>query len=123
MKLKTKKGFGELVAFIAVMAAVLVVIFVGLFCAGYYQEEDVVITVKDKERVVDRGGESARYLIWSKEGDVYENVDTFIKFKFNSSDIYGQLEKDKTYVCRVYGWRNGFFSMYRNIVKCKEKGE
>ncbi len=115
-----KKGFEGIFVAIALVIGALII---GACILGgnYYREETVTITVKDKERVVDRAGDSARYLIWSEDGETFENVDTLIKGKFNSSDIYGNLERGVTYNCRVYGWRNGFWSMYRNIVSCSEK--
>lgn len=118
-----KKGFeGFGVAVGIVIAAIIIGLFIlgGNLIGSYYNEETVTLTVKDKERVVDRGGDEARYLIWSEDGETFENVDTLIKGKFNSSDIYGQLERGKTYSCKVHGWRNGFFSMYRNIINCSE---
>lgn len=118
-----KKGFeGFGIAVGIVIAAIIIGLFIlgGNLIGSYYNEETVTLTVKDKERVVDRGGDEARYLIWSEDGETFENVDTFIKGKFNSSDVYGQLERGKTYNCKVHGWRNVFFSMYRNIINCLE---
>lgn len=117
---KTKKGF-ETLAVVVGFVIIGLFVLVGNLLHAYYQEETVEITLKSKERVVDRGGDGARYLIWSEDGETFENVDSLIKGKFNSSDIYGQLDTGKTYKCKVYGWRNGFFSMYRNIVSCIEK--
>lgn len=119
-----KKGFeGIEVAVGLIIGAAVIGLFIlsSSLSFAYYNEETVTITVKDKERVVDRDGEEARYLIWSDTGETFENVDTLIKGKFNSSDLYGQLERGKTYDCIVHGWRNGFFSMYRNIISCTEK--
>lgn len=88
---------------------------------GYFDEEEIIITVTEKERVMDRhnsdGDVDSRYLIWSDE-ETFENVDSLLKWKFNSSDLYGQLKVGETYRCQVYGWRVRFLSSYRNIVKC-----
>lgn len=113
-----KKGFSVWVVAGAIAFAG-VAIGIGVFASGYLQESNVTITVKDKERVVGRDGEGSRYLIWA-EDETFENVDSLIKGKFNSSDLYGRLEEGKTYDCKVYGWRNGLFSWYRNIIECKE---
>lgn len=113
-----KKGFSTW-GIIAAIGFAGVVIGIGIFASGYLQESNVTFTVKDKERVVDRDGEGSRYLIWS-EDETFENVDSLIKGKFNSSDLYGRLEEGKTYDCKVYGWRNGFFSWYRNLIGCNE---
>ena len=92
---------------------------IGAVASNFYQESNIKLTVKDKERVVNRNGQGSKYLVWS-EDETFENVDSLFKGKFNSSDLYGKLEIGKTYNCRVYGWRNSFFSMYRNIIECKE---
>ena len=78
--------------------------------------EDITITVVDKERVVDSGGGDSKYLVFT-ETEVFENTDCLALGKFNSSDVYGQLEIGETYQVQVYGWRIPFLSMYRNIVK------
>ena len=114
----SKKGFSTLAVCGAIIVAGLVA-GVGFFMSAYLREETVSITIKDKERVVDRDGQGSRYLIWTDD-ETFENVDSLIKGKFNSSDLYGKLEEGKTYDCKVYGWRNGFFSWYRNIIECKE---
>lgn len=117
------KGFS---AFAITVVIVLAIILVGVgtvitnFIGNYYKEESIVITVKDKERVANRDGDGAKYLIWSEDGETFENVDSLFKGKFNSSDLYGQLERGKKYKCKVYGFRSGFWSMYRNLISCSE---
>lgn len=106
---------------ITVLAAPLIL--GGITVAAFFAKDDVTITVKDKERIVNRNGKGARYLVWSEEGEVFEDVDSFLGWKFNSSDIYGQLDEGTTYNCKVYGWRIPFLSKYRNIVSCSEKSE
>jgi hypothetical protein len=71
-------------------------------------------TVIEKERVVD--SDSSKYLIFTEE-EVFENTDSLLKWKFNSSDVYKDLKKDENYNCEVCGWRIQFMSMYRNIIK------
>lgn len=64
------------------------------------------------------GGENGKYLIFGKN-EVYENTDSFIRFKFNSSDFYRDIQEGKCYTFQVQGWRIPFFSSYRNIYKIK----
>lgn len=83
----------------------------------YYSTDDTVIaTVTDKERIVESNGEkvSSKYLIFTDK-ETFENSDLFLVGKFNSSDLQGQLKEGETYQFKVYGWRIGFLSMYRNI--------
>ncbi len=103
----------------ALIAASIVILGVLIFSGigNYLNEQEITIVVKHKERVISE--ETSKYLVWS-EDETFENRDSLIKGKFNSSDLYGKLEKDHTYKCKVYGWRVQFFSWYRNIIECKE---
>lgn len=95
-----------------------VIIFGGvMYYSAYLNSQEVVsITIKDKERIDDNNG--SKYLIFT-ENEVFQNTDELIKGKFNSSDVYNQLDIGEVYECEVIGWRLQFFSMYRNIIKCK----
>ncbi len=102
---------------------VLIVLAVGLLIITpllytYGTQEVLTITIKEKERV--RSGDSDKYLVWA-DSETFENSDSLLHWKFNSSDTYGQLEVGKTYVVRVYGWRISFLSYYRNIITITEK--
>lgn len=83
----------------------------------------VYLTVSDKERIMNKSDNGSHYLIWSEEGEVFENTDQLFIGKFNSSDIQGQLKSGNKYHCSVYGIRNQFFSWYRNIYDCVEVNE
>lgn len=80
--------------------------------------ELVDIQVTDKEVKVQSSGESTTsdYLVFT-EGEVFENTDSWSFFKFNSSDIQGELKIGNTYRVKVAGWRVPFLSMYRNIIE------
>lgn len=77
--------------------------------------DNVNITVKDKERVT--SGDSSRYLVYG-QNETFENTDRWLRFKFNSSDVQGSLEKGQTYNCKVDGFRIPLLSMHRNIINC-----
>lgn len=80
--------------------------------------DDVTITVQEKERVVN--GESSKYLIYTAE-EVFENTDSFVFLKYDSSDLYKDLKVNHTYKVMVAGWRIKFLSSYRNIIKIYEE--
>jgi len=84
-------------------------------------EDYVTFTVESKERIVTGSGDStsSKWVIFT-DIEVFKNVDTIFRFKFNSADIQGELKEGKTYNAKVYGWRIGFFSMYRNIIEVRE---
>jgi len=83
--------------------------------------EKVIAKVTDKERVTTGSGDSisSKYLIFTDK-ETFENSDYMFTGKFNSSDIYGKIEKGKVYEFDVYGWRLPIFSSYRNILSAKE---
>lgn len=109
-------------------AKVLVIKTIGLLLMGtligvligfpFLTVDKVTITVTDKERIIDKSGGS-RYLVFADD-ETFENTDSWMWLKFNSSDVQGSLELDHTYKVKVYGWRIPFLSMYRNIVSVEE---
>lgn len=86
----------------------------------YGTGDNVDLTVKRLERIVTGSGEnvSSKYLVFTEEGDVYENTDSWFRLKFNSSTVQGQFDEGESYNCDTYGWRVPFFSMYPNIIAC-----
>lgn len=89
---------------------------------GSYNNHDYVVFVTSKERVTRI--DDSKYLIFTK--DVYRNVhifkntDNILRFKFNSADIYAEMEEGKVYRITVVGFRISFFNMYENIINVTE---
>ena len=89
-------------------------------CKGiiYHTTQDTIqVVVTEKERVVSEN--SSKYLIFT-ENETFKNTDTIWAWKWNSSDLYGKIKKGGEYKMRVYGFRVGFLSWYRNIVDFEE---
>jgi hypothetical protein len=83
--------------------------------------KDVII--EDKERITKSdgdGGIDSYYLIYTNKG-VFKNEDSFIHFKFNSSDYQNELRIGEKYDIKVNWFRFSFFSMYENVLEIKEK--
>ena len=79
-------------------------------------------TVTDKG--IKRINESDIYLIYTKtdEGtEVFQITDSILAGRFNSADVYADIEIGKTYDFGVRGDRNGFLSWYPNIYEYTEK--
>ena len=118
--MKSENGFSDL-AFVIILTIILIT-FIGFifYCitVEYQNEETIEITVKDK--YIKRSGKTDLYLIASEEGETYKISDLFFKSKFNSTDLYNQLEIGKKYKVEVTGIRNQFLSMYKNINKIEE---
>ena len=83
---------------------------------------EVTITVTDKG--IKNQGKSGKYLIYGKDENgktmVVEITDSLLNFRFNSSDLYANIEVDKTYKCLIKGYRINIFSIYPNLYKIEE---
>ena len=105
--------------FIALLIIIISVIFIKIATIGYSNKEVIAIEVKDKYIKRQGTGDSAEdvYMIVDKDNNIYQITDLFFIGKFNSSDIYNQLDIGQAYLVEVTGVRNRFFSWYRNINK------
>lgn len=89
---------------------------------NYGTMASATVIVSEKERIVETdgdGGVSSKYLVFTDQG-VFENQDTIFHFKFNSSDVYGELSAGDTFEISYYGWRVGLLSWYPNIIEVKK---
>ncbi len=91
-----------------------------IYALSYNNSSEIVtITVKDKQSI-SRGESGHKYLIYC-EGEVFECTDSWIFGKWNSADVYNQIDTGKTYGARVAGWRWHMWTSYRNIISVVEK--
>jgi len=80
----------------------------------FIRNEQTVTVNKTEQRC--EAQKTCKYLVFTDKG-VYKNTDTWLEFKWNSSDMYGDLVAGKSYTIKSYGLRWSFFSWYPNIVK------
>ncbi len=113
-----QQGFLAVIA-VSLLGLILVVGIVWLAILPQINHHQVLFKVNKTERIVERGATDSKYMIYTDNG-VFENTDSLLNGKFNSSDIYNELEVGRTYSCDVVGFRNGFFSWYENVIKCTE---
>ena len=112
--------------FVAIMIAVILVLSIGYEAIFSFNDTEYTITVTDKERIYKGSGDtsSSKYLVFGDDDNgnslVFENTDCFIRGKWNSSNIQGQLKEGNTYKVTVVGYRVSFFSMYQNIIKIED---
>lgn len=71
------------------------------------------VKIKDKERITTQEG--SYYLIYTDKG-VFANEDSILYVKFNSSNIYNQLERGSTCKIEANWFRFTVFSWYENII-------
>lgn len=87
-----------------------------------FNDHKYVVTVTDKDRVTHNG--NSKYLVFADgengESLVFENTDTAIRLKWDSSNIQGSLHEGETYEITVIGYRIPFMSKYENIIEVEE---
>lgn len=82
---------------------------------GYSNKEVIAIEVKDK--YIKRDNKSDVYMVVDTDNNTYQITDLFFIGKFNSTDLYNELEIGQAYFIEVTGIRNQFLSWYPNINK------
>ena len=96
---------------------IVAILILGYPVSYYLSSEEIEITVTKTERI--NQGEESKYLVYT-ENETFENTDSWLYLKFDSSDLYGHMKANETYKVKVAGWRWKFFSSYRNIVALEE---
>lgn len=108
---------------ILVAVAIIVVIAIPInFWIAIGTQEVVTVSVTGKERITESDSEgraSSKYLVFT-ENETFENTDSIMVMKWNSSDIQGKLVEGEEFRIKVYGFRIPFFSSYRNIIEVIE---
>ena len=107
---------------VGITAAGIISVFGGVAGYNYGTMEDVTITVDQlRTKLSNNDGELVeKYLVSGTYPDgkqeVFENTDSTLHWKFNSSDVQLiELKQGHTYNAKVYGFRVPFLSWYRNI--------
>jgi hypothetical protein len=109
----------DLPGYISMGLVVVFIITVAIFyVVKSNHSETVSFTVSSKERVCESGKGGCKYLVFTEEGEVFENKDRKLQGKTRSSDLQGCLKPGQRYDnVKVIGWRNGWLSWYRNIME------
>ena len=109
--------FNRVLSSYALYLVLALVIFTAYPIAYKMSSEVIEITVSEKERITTGSGKSidSKFIIYS-DSEVFENTDSWLYFKFNSTDFQNEFTVNQTYKVTVAGWRIPFLSMYRNVV-------
>ncbi len=122
--MKNEKGrIGD--AFVVIVILLIIITGIGstifLNIQAYTNKQEIEITVKDKYVKNGSGkNSSSKYLVVDTENNTYQITDLLFKGKFNSTDLYNQLEVNKRYKIETTGNRMRYFSIYPNINKIEE---
>ena len=73
------------------------------------------ITIKEKWRK--SSGNDDKYLVSAEDGQVFQITDTIIKWRFNGSNLYADLDEGDVCSIKTQGWRFPLFSDYKNILE------
>jgi len=102
---------------------VMLILFVALIPVNiwiHYATIEMVhgVVVQDKDRVTSGSGKDMKseYLIFT-DRETFKDTDSWLALKFDSSDMYGAIQKGQTCDFKVTGFRIPFFSSYRNILE------
>lgn len=118
---KSEQGFIEYVVGIVIGLIVLMVVGTVIFLSVYPSTHHTqrTFTVNKTENVATNGSNGHEYLIYTDQG-TFKDVDSVLNRKYNSSDLYGQIEAGKKYSCDTTGFRFQFTSDYPNLISCTE---
>lgn len=101
------------------LAVVTVITVVLLLVGAYAKPHDRTVDVISKERVCST--DSCEYLVYTDTG-TFKLADSYVHWRFNTSDVYGKVKECTRYDITYYGYRFGFTSDYPNIISLNEVG-
>ncbi len=111
-RLSKKRTIGAIAIILAILIAI-------PLCSNYYSTKTYTVRVTDKD--VKNSGNSSKYLVFTKltngKTKTFCIQDDLFKLRWDSSDVYADVEIGATYDIEVIGWRIPFLSAYENIMK------
>lgn len=112
---------GSIEMFFGIIAgAIIIALIIGIFSwdykTTYGNQQTLRITVKDKY-IKRSGSDTDKYLVVDSAGNTYQITDLMFLGKYNSTDLYNELDIGDTYEIITTGIRSGFWSLYPNINK------
>jgi len=128
----SKKAYDKVTLILVTMQFILTIVGICIVLGGVIilpfnkviNKREVTITVTDKG--IKNQSSSGKYLIYGKDEEgkpvVLEITDSVFMLRFDSSDLYANIEIGKTYRCTTRGYRIKIFSIYPNLYNIEEKG-
>lgn len=114
VNLYDEKAKSERVFWIRSIAIIFVIVCIVNIVVLNFWESNITATVTDKEMT-----NNHKFIyITTADGEelVLDNRDAPFRLKFNSTEIYGDLEVGSTYEFTTIGMRSQFLGIYENIV-------
>lgn len=114
VSLYDEKAKSEREFWIRSIAIIFVIVCIVNIVVLNFWESNITATVTDKEMT---NNHNFIYITTADgEEKVLDNQNILFRFKFNSAEIYGDLEVGSTYEFSIVGMRSQFFGIYENIV-------
>ena len=114
--------------FIGWLYILLAVIVVGVLVIALVRPFNKVSNIRDitvtvTEKTVKNGEDSGKYLVFGEDENgtvhTFEITDSWLRLRFNSSDVYASIKPGNKYKFTVGGSRNHLLSWYPNIYEYK----
>lgn len=109
------KGNLVMVIIYIIVLIVIIIGMIGGIALDYSNEKTIQVEIKDKYVK----GQEGLYIVIDTENNAYKITDLLFIGKFNSTDIYNELEIGHRYEITTTGYRIRFFSEYPNINEVK----
>lgn len=110
----------NIVTRLTVIVFICLIIFGLFFITTYKYWNNQTIEIEVKDKFVKEVDSRDIYMIVDTNNNTYEITDMFFKWKFNSTDLYNELEIGHKYKVETSGFRVHIFSHYKNINKIEK---
>jgi len=98
------------------IAGLVIVVVLGFWAWHVEYGTERTVTFKIASKDDQSSGSSHKYLIFTSGNHVYEDTDSILHGKQDSSNVWAMLHVGNTYTCPVYGFRIFFMSSYQDIL-------
>lgn len=104
----------------AIIGVALVVVGAIGFGLAYYlnTSTQTACVVEDKDRTRSENGSDMR--VYTENCGVLQVSDNLLKFHFDSSDVFNEIEVGKTYDFETFGYRVPVLSQFESIINATE---
>ena len=101
--------------FLLLIATIMFVVIIPISVYNAIVVGEYSVMISGRERQCDTGGE-CYYVVFGRDGEVFENKDSLLRMKFDSATIQAKLLEGRRYKIRASGFRIPFFSAKPNIL-------
>ncbi len=113
--MKNKKAYSIIGLIVILLVGLLIIGTIGYSLGYALTIGEEAITIKEKWRK--SSGDDDKYLVSSEDGQVFQITDTIIKWRFDGSNLYADLDEGDNCYILTQGWRFPLFSDYKNILE------